>query len=75
MSASQDRVKHAVEVCDLVKELRKVRIVIAEIRDHVFDTINVPFPAVRRTHDHLIDAEKSIEAAAATLTRSTRNGN
>lgn len=70
MNASQENVNQAVEVADLVKELREAKEAMVAIRDHVFDTINVPFPAVRAAHDHLIGAEKSLEAAAVALTRS-----
>ncbi len=70
MSTAEQKIQRAVETCDLIKELRQSKDEIQKIRDNVFDTINVPFPIVRRAHDHLIDAEKSIDAAAVALTRS-----
>lgn len=70
MNVSQDSVNRAVEVADLVKELREAKDAVVVIRDHVFDTLNVPFSSVRRAHDQLIGAEKSLEAAAVALTKS-----
>ncbi len=65
-----EEIGQAIETCDLSKELRTAKEGVKLIRLHVFDTINVPFPIVRRMHDCLIDAEKSIDAAAITLTKS-----
>ncbi len=70
MATNQHKIQRAIETCDLIKELRRSKDSITSIRDHVFETINVPFVVVRRVHDHLIEAEKSIEAAAVALTRS-----
>lgn len=70
MSASEKNIKRAIEVCDLMKELRNSQHAIVLIRDHVFDAVNVPFKAVRKAHQHLIDAENSIAAAATALTKS-----
>ncbi len=70
MATSQQKIQRAVETCDLMKELRRAKDAVQKIRDNVFNTINVPFPIVRKVHDHLIAAEKSIEAAAVALTRS-----
>ena len=70
MNTPEKKFRRAVETCDLMKDLRTSKRTIEVIRDNVFDAINVPIKIVRKTHDHLIDAEKSIEAAAVTLTRS-----
>ena len=70
MSTREKTIQHAIEVADLMKELRNAQDAIVLIRDHVFDAMNVPFKAVRKTHQHLIDAEKSMAAAATALTKS-----
>ncbi len=70
MRTAKQKIQRAVETCDLIKELRRSKDSLTSIRQHVFDTINVPFVIVRRVHDHLIEAEKSIDAAAVALTRS-----
>jgi len=70
MGKAEQKIGRAIETCDLIKELRTAKDGVKLIRLHVFDTINVPFPIVRRMHDCLIDAEKSIDAAAITLTKS-----
>ena len=70
MSASQKSINAAIESADITKEIGKAKDQVTVIRDHVFDTINVPFPIVRKVHDHLIDAERSLAAASVALTRS-----
>ena len=70
MSRSQDNVYSAIEVADLMKQLRKTRDSVAALRGQVFDAINVPFPIVQKVWEQLISAEKSLDAAAVALTRS-----
>jgi len=70
MSTAEKKFQRAVETCDLMKDLRRSKTAIEVIRDNVFDAINVPIATVQRVHDNLIDAEKSIDAAAVALTRS-----
>ncbi len=67
MTKSQKSANSAIEVADLTKELRKTKNATVLIRDHVFDTMNVPFKIVSKVHGHLIDAEKSLTAAAVAL--------
>jgi len=59
-----------VETVDLSKKLKEAREILKVLADNTFDTINIPMARLIETHEHLVDARKSIDAAATALTRS-----
>jgi hypothetical protein len=70
MAANQWQFENVVETAELLKKLKEVREILKVLADNTFDTINVPTSTLIETHEHLVDARKSVDAAAESLCKS-----
>lgn len=68
--ANQWKFEKIVETAELLKKLKGAQEVLKTLADSAFDTINVPTSRLIETHEHLVDARKSVDAAAKSLCKS-----
>lgn len=65
--ANQWQFENVVETAELLKKLKEAGELLKALADSAFDTINVPTARLIQTHEHLVDARKSVDAAAKSL--------